>query len=509
MLIGRVDNFLNSITMYRLILYALSAMTIFSVLVAYAGYLPFSGSELLLSVLALLVACLASNRIVALVLKAPTNVESDSITALILFFVMTPAVRLAALPQLAAVGVIAMATKYLFAWRKKHILNPAAAGAVLAGFTGLGASSWWISLGPLLPISLVLGLLIVRKLRRFCMFFVFVAVSLVSVTAYSFFSGTLSANWFIDIPLQVFTVWPLFFFGTIMLTEPQTTPPTANTRMVYGALVGVLFGAPLHVGSLYLTSELSLVLGNLYSFFVSSKQRLFLTLVEKKKLAPAIYELVFSPDRTPAFLPGQFLEWTLSHAHPDERGNRRYFTIASSPTERYLRIGVKIIDASSSYKKALLAFWEKGSLVAGQLGGDFVLPRDTGEKLVFIAGGIGVTPFRSMVKYMIDRKQMRDIVLFYTCVDVSEFVYRDLLEEGEEYGLKTVYVLTKKEAPPVDFKGRVGFINKEMILSEVADIAERTYYLSGPPAMVKAYHGLLRSLHIGRRRIKTDYFPGY
>jgi glycine betaine catabolism B len=270
-----------------------------------------------------------------------------------------------------------------------------------------------------------------------------------------------------------------------------------------------LFGAPFHFGGFYLTSETALVLGNAFSFIVSPKRRLFLKFYEKRQLAPTIFEFAFDSNVAFKFLPGQYLEWTLPHRHVDSRGNRRYFTIVSSPTENRLRLAAKIIDKSSSYKRALLNLKLGESLAAGELAGEFTIPRSADQELVFIAGGIGITPFRSMIKYIIDKGEERDVTLFYSCSNVSEFVYREIFEEAVKNGLKVVYVLTDVENVPPDWKGKVGFLSKEMIQSEVRDYENRTYYLSGPQAMVTAYKRLLKSMGIGRRRVKTDYFPGY
>jgi len=503
-----IDNFLNSITMYRLILYALGISAGFAVLLAYLDAISLPGNWLLVSAAVLLAVCLVGNKIFAAIFKAPTNVESAAITALILFFVISPAYSWYSGLGLAAIGALATASKYLLAINKKHLFNPAAVGAVLGGLLGLGASSWWISQPILLPLVVVLGFLVVRKLRRFKMFFAFIAVSLVAGAVFSAANGGLEKISFTASIVQPLLSWPLVFFGTIMLTEPLTTPPTKKWRLVYAAIVGVLFGLPLRFGSFYLTAEAALVIGNLFSFLVSFKQRLVLRLKGKQKLAPKIIEFIFTADRRFAFLPGQYLEWTLAHRHADNRGNRRYFTIASSPTEPDIHLVVKIFEQSSSYKKALSSLNIGDRIVAGQLDGEFTLPKNPEKKIVFIAGGIGITPFRSMLQYIIDTKQKRDVVLLYAATNSAEFVYQEIFTQAEQYGVKTVYVVTARTGLPTA-EARAGRIDRALIESEITNYQQRTYYLSGPPGMVTAYRELLLSLGIGRRQIKTDYFPGY
>src|SRR5260370_1410080 len=121
------------------------------------------------------------------------------------------------------------------------------------------------------------------------------------------------------------------------------------------------------------------------------------------------------------------MEFTLAHPHSDSRGNRRYFTLASSPTENLVHLGIRFYDQGSSFKQAMFQMNGKTQFVAAQIAGDFTLPTDPSQKLVFIAGGIGITPFRSMLKYLLDTHQRRDIVMFYANRRVDEIVYKDVL----------------------------------------------------------------------------------
>ena len=278
-------------------------------------------------------------------------------------------------------------------------------------------------------------------------------------------------------------------------------------QIIYGFLVGILAGSQFSIGPVYSTYETALIVGNVFAFIVSFKKRLVLTLKEKTQIANGVYEFIFAPDHKFAFTSGQYLEWTLSHNRPDSRGVRRYFTIASSPTEDTVRLGIKInSEKSSSFKNALIGLPSGSKIYAGQLSGDFVLPKKASEKLVFIAGGIGITPFRSMIKSLIDKKEDRDVVLFYACSDISEFVYKDIFDSARESGVKTVYVCSH---PPQGWKGRSRHIDGEMIKEEVSDFKNRAYYLSGPSNMVDGYKKLLREIGIKPHKILIDYFPGY
>lgn len=505
-MIKYIDSFLNQITMYRVVLYGLIALSIVSLILGATGILFYSPLAQLTSLLVLVVACYGSNIFFARVFKAVTNVESSFITAFILFFLLMPVSTVVGLQTQIVAAVIAMGSKYFFAWDHKHIFNPAALAAFALGIMGSSSVIWWIGSDVLLPFTLIVGLLVVRKIRRFTLFLTFVGVSLLTIGLFS---------WLNHIPLftawwQSFVSWPLVFFGTIMLTEPLTMPPTKKLQMLYVTIVGLFFGSQFDFGPLFSTPELALLVGNVFAFIVSPRLRLTLNLGARKQIAHETYEFIFNTNHPFSFTAGQYFEWTLPHAHPDSRGNRRYFTIASSPTDHFLKLVVRIGDKASSFKQALLAMKPHDQIVASQLAGDFVMPTDVTEKLVFIAGGIGVTPFMSMISYLLATKQRRDIVLLYANKVEADIADSALFEQAKKaIGLKTVYVLTSVDDIAPNWKGQKGRITEEMIKVEVADYQNRTYYLSGPNAMVDAYKKLLAGLGIPHHRIITDYFPGF
>ncbi|MCD8527414.1 FAD-dependent oxidoreductase [Candidatus Woesebacteria bacterium] len=279
----------------------------------------------------------------------------------------------------------------------------------------------------------------------------------------------------------------------------------------YGVLVGAIFGSQLGWWRLYASPELALIMGNIFSFAVSPKYRLLLRLVEKRQLARQTFEFVFQSSRKMRFQPGQYMEWTFAHDAPDDRGNRRYFTIASSPTEEEILLGVRIPEQASSYKRELAAMQPGEEIVAGQLAGDFTLPADETQPLVFIAGGIGITPFRSMIQYLVDTKQKRAVTLFYVNKIVDDIAYKDLFDAAKKKlpGFSVVYVLTDESQVPKKWSGETGYITGEMLQRHLEDITRPLYYLSGPNAMVDAYKDVLRVNGVNEAAIKTDYFPGF
>jgi glycine betaine catabolism B len=500
-----LDNQLNRITMYRLVLFVLIFLLVAAVVFSITGVLAYDPFALLFSIAFLLAACALTNWVFARTFGVPSNLESAYISALILALIISPIQSYGDLWFLGWAAVLAMASKYIVAIKGKHLFNPVAFAVALTYFTINQSASWWVGDAPMLPFVLVGGLLVVRKLRRFDLLFSFLAAAIAAVLAASLADGTSAIT-----ALQRSLLYsPLLFFGFIFLTEPLTTPPTRKLRVVYGALVGFLFAPLVHLGSFYTTPELALLAGNVFSFIVSPKTMLVLRLKGRAQIAPNTYEFVFAAPRRFAFAPGQYMEWTLGLDDPDSRGNRRYFTLASAPTEGDLRLGVRFYQHSSTFKKALLSMKRDHEIVAAQLAGDFVLPDNPRQPCVFIAGGIGITPFRSMVQYLLDTHQRRPITIFYANHSANEIVYKPVFDRAErELGIQTIYTLTDTRNPPPNWEGRVGRITPEWIRKLTPEYRDAIFYISGPVAMVDAFKQTLRQLGIKEAHIKTDFFAG-
>ncbi|MFL5802911.1 MAG: RnfABCDGE type electron transport complex subunit D [Roseiflexaceae bacterium] len=504
-MIPLIDNLINRITMYRLLLYYLIFLLGVALVLAFGGALPYDPFALLFSIGFLVGVCGITNMIFAKAFGVPANSESVYISALILALIITPIASYHDLWFLGWSGVWAMASKYILAIKRKHLFNPAAFAVALTALTINQTASWWVGTISMLPFVLIGGLLIARKIRRFDM----IASFFLAVLATVVLASLLSQESIITGLRNTLLYSPLLFFAFVILTEPLTAPPTRQLQIVYGALVGLLFTPQFHIGTLYTSPEIAILIGNVFAYLVSPKTKLVLQLREKLRIAPDIYDFIFVPQRKLAFAPGQYMEWTLGHQDTDNRGNRRYFTLASSPTENQIRLGVKFYDASSSFKHAMLAMDQNTDIVAGQLAGDFVLPSDPRQKCVFIAGGIGITPFRSMIKYLLDTGQRRPIVLFYAGRTANEFVYQDIFDQAQrELGIKTIYSVTEPRGLPPGWKGNIGRITPQLIRSQVPDYLDCVYYISGPQTMVDSFKSVLSEMGIKSSHIKTDLFPG-
>lgn len=492
--------------MYRLLIYYLIGLLIVAVALSAAGKLGYSPMVIAGISLYSFVVAWITNKVFAWYLRIPANSDSALITALILSLIISPATDRYTLLFVTAAAGLAIASKYLITYRKRHIFNPAAIAVVLTALGPKESASWWVGTSMMMPFVIIGGFLLVRRIRRGPMVTSFLTTALVATAL----DALLHHN-------SIFTTWhntifnsALLFLAFVMLTEPLTSPTTKKMQIWYGVLTGLLFPPQIHLGSLYSTPERALIVGNIFAFIVNPKVKLFPKLSKTVKITPDSADFVFTPDRKFTYLPGQYMEFTLPHENIDSRGQRRYFTLASSPTEDTLRIGVKFYKKSSSFKRALLDVKAGTNFSANALGGDFTLPQDTDRKIVFIAGGIGVTPYRSMIKYLVDTKEKRDVTLLYSASTAEDIAYTDIFETARhQLGINPVYMLTKTGTKIPDKRFRAGLITPEVIQKEVPDFADRLFYISGPQPMVASISHMLHELGITRDHIKTDFFSGY
>ncbi len=499
------DSFLNHITMYRLVLYYLAALAVISLALGLVTAAPVDPLLFLFSALLITSVCWLINRTFARVLRLPVNAESIYITALILALVMPPVswTDTTGMAGLAVASAVAIASKFILAFRGKHVFNPVAAGIFASAMLLDQPATWWVAGNlVLLPAVVLGGLLMLRKVQRFAMFGIYAAANIVVTLA------TTTPDMYTEALWQTLAYSPLLFAGFAMLTEPLTAPQSKLPSWIFGAIVGALSSPGIHIGDFYSTPEIAFLAGNVFAFVASPMGRVRLTLLRVEELAAGSYNYIFRPDRPLSFRAGQYLDWTMHVANPDNRGNRRSFTIASAPTEREIHLGVKFYPEPSAFKQALLDMMPGDVIYGSQLAGEFTLPRNQHEKLVFIAGGIGVTPFRSMLQDMIDRKDHRSVVMFYGNNTENEIAYADVLNRAErEIGIRTVYAVASGHSRRNNV--HTGYIDSALIQKEVPDFRDRTFFLSGPRAMVVNFEKVLRELGIAGARIKVDYFPGF
>ncbi|MBI2621922.1 MAG: FAD-dependent oxidoreductase [Candidatus Levybacteria bacterium] len=208
------------------------------------------------------------------------------------------------------------------------------------------------------------------------------------------------------------------------------------------------------------------------------------------------------------FKPGQYIKIYLPISNPDERGTSRYFTISSSPTDKdFLTITTRIIR--SSFKLTLNSLRPGQKISAfGPLGYFDFDPKSKKQK-VFLAGGIGITPFHSILRYIDHKKLDLPIVLFVSFPFKEEAIFFDELKkiESEKPNIKTVYTLTKEENYYPEFeKGRMG---SNMIKKYVQNYKNSEFFVVGPEAFESSMLGILNKMGILKNQIFNENFPGY
>lgn len=505
-LIKPIDNLLDGITMYRLMLYYLIGLLIAAIGLSAVGVIHYKPIDIAISAAILVFSCWVINKVFATIFDAPVNPESSILSGLILSLIVPPSPTSYGLLFLLAAAGLAMASKYILTINKKHIFNPAAIAVVLTAIGPHQNASWWIGTASLLPFVIIGGVLVVRKTKREQMVIAFLLATSIVTAVLSLTGG---GHMLTNLKNMVLTS-SVFFLGFVMLTEPYTSPTTKNKQLWYAVIVGAIMAPQVHIGNYYSTPEVALIIGNIYAFLGGNRVKLFPTLFRKYKIAEDTAEFAFTVDRKFNYKPGQYMEFTLPHQSADSRGVRRYFTLSSSPTEDNLKIGVRFYDKGSTYKSALLDIDQNTPIVASQLAGEFVLPDDPSEKLCFIAGGIGITPFRSMIKYLVDKHEKRNIVLLYSAKDEAFFAYKQLFSEARKViGLKTIYFVTDKQAKPTSANTFKASINADTISRAVPDINQRTIYISGTHQMVESLQESLHDNGTEHANIKIDFFPGY
>ena len=503
--LAKLDTFISNQTMYRLVVYGLFGIIALGILFSFSGLVHVSGLGIIISLGTLFIVCYVINKLFAVVFDAQTNYESWLITALILTCILPPAQTATAAGYIALAGVLAIASKYLIAYRHRHIFNPAAFAAVVLTLTGWLPAIWWVGTPVLVIFSTLFGIVLLRKLRRFTFFGIFGLVAVLVALGV----GLAHAQPIDSLLSGLLLSSPLIFFGTIMVTEPETMPTGRSQQWLYAGLVGALVSSQLHVGPLGATPELSLIIANAFAFAITAaryKQQVRLT--DVAEIGSNLREYVFTGPRPISFVPGQYMELTLPHSGTDHRGNRRTFSISSAPGSTEVRFATKLFDKSSSFKTELQRLKVGDILTIGQLNGSFVLPTDPKAKLAWIAGGIGITPFVSMARDMVARKQTRDVTLFYLLSNAGEYAYTKLWEAAAPFGLTVIPILTSPVADP-HWHGATGQLTPELIKKYIPDFRARDFYLSGPHGLVLFFGSTLRHLSVSNTSIHSDFFSGY
>lgn len=496
----RLDTFLGRVTMYRLVLALLLVLAAYAFVLSGLGLLAFSPKELGATLAAAVVTSWGGTRMMAMIVRTRPHTESSLITGLLLFFVMFPSDAAAGVGGIAAAGLIAAASKYLVAFRGRHIFNPAAFGAAAVTLLGLGAAAWWAANPAMLPVVLLCTIVILYRTRKLTMGAVFLVLAVGILVMRLAAGGTDPAS-----ALQLVLVsYPVLFLLGFMLTEPLTLPPRRWQQLLVAALVAIVLSLQISIGPVFIGPEYALLIGNAVAFTMGQRRRIRLRYTESRQLTPTSVEVSFAPAKPVRFKPGQYMELTLPHARPDRRGIRRIFSISSSPGDASVRFGLRLSDPPSSFKSALLNLRPGASVNATMVAGDFVLPANPAVPLMLLAGGIGVTPFLSQLRSMEGTDQGRDIVLVYVVSTPTELGYVDELSRS-----RVILFCPGNPGPLPEgwIHGGTGFPTAKDLRSLIPDVDRRHAYISGSPTTLA--HAKLVIREAGGKSIRTDAFLGY
>lgn len=212
----------------------------------------------------------------------------------------------------------------------------------------------------------------------------------------------------------------------------------------------------------------------------------------------------FRAPHKPDYQAGQFIELYLPHANADNRGQKRWFTLSSSPSEDFLAVTTKYTPAkSSSFKRQLFSLAAGNVANISQPIGDFVLPKDQRVPLVFIAAGVGITPVRSMIVWLADKGERRDVHVIYCLRNRASAAFRDIFES---YGAKLDLVLSRQSPSS---SGHSNIINSSLVNELIHDASGKLLYISGPEQFVEKLEADIRRSGVSADQLVLDYYHGY
>ncbi len=255
--------------------------------------------------------------------------------------------------------------------------------------------------------------------------------------------------------------------------------------------------------------------------------QLELTLIEKDKVEGTdVMSFKFSKEKEDKTLldytAGQFAFFDIGEVYNDPKGPIRHFTISSSPTENFIMFRTRIRD--SPYKKRLSTLEQGAKVKVRGPEGQFVLHQDYSKPAVFLSGGIGVTPFRTMIKYATDKQLPVKIMMFDSNRNRNNILFKQEFDDWANINknLKVIYTISEEDQSRQasslsqitanNWKGEYGRIDKAMILKylDTEVLKNSIFYICGPPGMLNAMQSLLQEeLEIPKDIIKVEEFTGY
>jgi ferredoxin-NADP reductase len=237
-----------------------------------------------------------------------------------------------------------------------------------------------------------------------------------------------------------------------------------------------------------------------------------LILIRKLDEAKGTKSFFWEPEKPVGYIAGQYFYFTIPQLkYPDPKGNTRHFTLSSSPTEGNLLRNTTRIREESGYKRSLDEL-EIGAVIDGEgPNGTFILDEKEDSPQVFLAGGIGITPFRSIIKNAFDKKLRTPIHLIFSNSIPEEIAFREELESLAKSwpNFKLDMTVTKPEETKEPWQGLTGRIDENLLKKVVPDLLSKTFWVCGPPVMVDAMETALGNLGLSSGKVLSEKFTGY
>jgi ferredoxin-NADP reductase len=231
------------------------------------------------------------------------------------------------------------------------------------------------------------------------------------------------------------------------------------------------------------------------------------TVAEKREVAKGTLFVRFAVDDYPDYRPGAYFWVELpDRGHVDEKGLRRHISLATSPTERGV-VGLATRLRDTAFKRTLAELEVGDEVQVEEPKGSFLLPEDTDEEYVFVAGGIGITVFRSMLRYIADEGLPYSVTLVYSNRDRESAAFLDELEEIERRADRVRVVLTMTDEP--GWEGETRHLDADVLGELVGGLDGKTFLVAGPPQMAEAVAGSLTGAGLPDDRVLADKFSGY
>ena len=233
-------------------------------------------------------------------------------------------------------------------------------------------------------------------------------------------------------------------------------------------------------------------------------------LVKKSTIANGTMEFQFEKPEGFVHRAGQYIDLELINPpDTDAEGNMRSFSLVSAPHEPHLAIATRIRD--TAFKRVLSTGVVGMPVTIHGPYGSFSLHNDTTKPAVFLAGGIGVTPFMSIIRDVLHRSLRTHLFVFYPNRTPKHAPFVSELQEADAASeeITLVATITSPESSAEPWTGARGYITKKMIQTYVTDMTQAIYYLAGSPDMVAAMRIIVSEAGVNDDNIKTEEFAGY